>query len=265
MSISKVIWAGIAGGTLLAGASLGVVWYAASQPKGPVCRTLEGASHISAHLSPVSGLGPVLARAEQAGSLAPNELDLSQGLPGDPTQDEDEAGPGDEAPKADDAAPKADDTAPIVIPDMQPAPATMPPADDGEESEVVGGFFGMVKGMLQGLLAQPTMPAPALEPQPFPEAELPTKPEMREDPYKDAHHSGCPALRGCYPHHHGATPQMPPAPPAEEKKEGQFGFSAAVDAVRQLLEPIESSPLNPSVQTLELRESDIQQQGPGAL
>src|SRR5215813_967202 len=95
MSISKVFWTGAASGALLMGASLGLVWYATSQPKGAVSRALEGASHASAHLSPVSGLAPVLARVEQSSSLAHNETDLGQGLPEDPTPDGNEAAPPD--------------------------------------------------------------------------------------------------------------------------------------------------------------------------
>jgi hypothetical protein len=270
MSISKVFWTGAASGALLMGASLGVVWYATSQPKCAVTRALEGATHASAHISPVSGLAPVLARAEHSSSLAHNETDLNQGLPDDPTPDGNEAAPmGDVS--------NTGETSPIVIPETKPAPP-MPPAEEmemhtlhtprlldecGEEAEPACGLFEMVRGLLQGLFAQPPVMAPVEEPMPFPEAELPAKPEMREDPHRD-HHPGCPALHGCPPRQYVPTPEMQPS---KDEPQELPGMSAALEALKDLLlrGPLEAQPLHPDLRTLELRESDMLRQDPGAL
>src|SRR5262245_32493221 len=106
----KVFLAGALGGALLAGSAVGTAWYACTQPKGPAARACEGASHASERLSPMRGLGKVLARFEKAAQLRPGETDTDSGLPDEPMP-QGEPAPGDSV------MPNASDPAPIVIPD----------------------------------------------------------------------------------------------------------------------------------------------------
>lgn len=267
MSLTKVFWAGAIGGTLLLGASFGAVWYAKSQPEGGLARAFEGAKHASTQVSPVGGLKPVLARLEQASSLKQNETDLALGLPDDPL------------PEGEGAIPEPDheflDPAPIVIPDT-PMPPPMPPVMEEQpviqtlpmprvvveqcpqETEAKLSLAERVRDFFCSFTPQASWAETIREPEPFPEAELPGKPEMREDPFHNHHHPGCPHTQGgcpraCPP---SSTIRPPLVPEIEPEKQPELN-AAAAQLLNELLQgqAMEGN----GVETLELREADLRQ------
>jgi len=258
MSKSKVFWAGVAGGALLIGAAFGAAWQASGQRRGVLSRAFEGASHASKQLSPVSGLSPVLDRMQQAGSLAKGETDLGAGLPDEPTPDG-EALPGTSIQS------NTGDAAPIVIPEGGPPMPRVNEEDEAlpmprllledgaeEEQEAASCLGEAVRGFLLRLL----LPSPAVEPEPFPEAEMPeaTKPEMRESPNKP-HQDVCPSTGKGYCPRQGVEAAAPASP--------------ALEKVRKLRgqQSVDGAPAARRYETLELRESDrmMYEYGPGAL
>ncbi len=262
MLTSKVFWTGVGSGALLIGTAFGAAWYAAGNPQCVITRAFDGACHASKQLSPVSGLGPVLARMQQAGALVKGETDLGAGLPDDPAPDggaEPMPAPGTSIMS------NTGDPAPIVIPEN--APPMMPGVEEEQEPTLPmprlleeDGFEEeqepamSLAEMLRGLMLRLLMASPAAEVEPFPEVEMPTKPEMREDPHKDHHHNGCPAGGGRkYPGGLGQSEVLP---------------SPALKTIRKIRsrETMDGGPAQ-GVETLELREADrlLYEYGPGAL
>jgi hypothetical protein len=262
MVTSKVFWTGAASGALLIGSALGAAWYASAKPECVLSRAFDGACHASRQLSPVSGLGPVLARLQHSSSLAKNETDVSGGnLPDEPMPDDGPVTQPEPAEPGSSVQSNVGDPAPIVIPDS--APPAMPEVDDEEDVEPCLPLPREVEDgaeeeqeprmsfadMLRGILFRFLMPSPDFGEEPFPEAPMPPKAEEAVDP----HHGQCPAAGGCPRNRLGASSEQE---------------SPARKAARKLLsrETMDGAPVQ-GVETLELREADrlLYEYGPGAL
>jgi hypothetical protein len=101
MAMFKVLGTGLLGGLVLGAASVGAVWWASQSPSGPLARLFHGATHTAEQLRPGEGVNAALAKLEAHKREKAGEVDLSKGLPDDPT---------------------ILDPAPIVIPDVEMPP-----------------------------------------------------------------------------------------------------------------------------------------------
>jgi hypothetical protein len=101
MAMLKVLGTGLLGGVVLGAASVGAVWWASQAPQGPLARLFHGATHTAEQLRPGEGVNAALAKLEAHQRETAGEVDLSKGLPDDPS---------------------VIDPAPIVIPDVDLPP-----------------------------------------------------------------------------------------------------------------------------------------------
>lgn len=289
----KLIWGCAAGAVVVACCAVWAAHHAAHHPQSLIGRVLHGASHVAACANPYAGFSNVLARLKSANETKPDEVAIDvDGLPADPTP---EGAP--EAPAVAGPIDAPKDAAPIVIPESDrpaaaavpeavevpaskepTAPPTMPPAGDGEESELpmptleeeaCRGWWQTITGWFKADKCCHEDDLDGFEIKPLPGAG-----ECREDENHHRHYPGCPATGrtppGCKGRQPAAMPPLPTKKGGEEPSE-EGARSPALKSIRKLKSrtPIseDRGPAAPGVDTMELRKSDLPlyDYGPGVL